>query len=129
MTELVRNDPATDPIALRVEVFVATPQVYGWVLVWQPKHGMNAALALLRGARHYRSWCRSFERKTRRCRRLHARGIRLILGGRLAAYLTLAHVDVWIGPGSLEPEPAQRGPVEPLVLTVQDSPRRKRGAG
>jgi hypothetical protein len=90
---------------------------------------MNAALSLLRAARHYRAWCKSFERRTRRVRAIKARGVRLLVGGKLAAYLTLPDVDVWIGPGSLDAPPALvREAVEPLVLHVQES-KRRRGAG
>lgn len=114
-----RKDPVTDPLELRIEVFCSVGHVFGWFLAWRPLPGAGAVSSLIRAARRYRSWSRSFERQTRRARAVRARGVRLIVGGKLAAYVAHANVDVWIGPGSLEVPAGEAEQPPPLVLLVQ----------
>jgi len=119
-----REDPVTDPLELRIEVFCSVGHVFGWFLAWSPLPGAGAVSSLIRAARRYRAWSRSFERQTRRARAVRARGVRLIVGGKLTAYVASPNVDVWIGPGSLEiPAGATEQP-PPLVLLVQQRKRK-----
>lgn len=74
-------------LTVRVDVFVDTPMVHGWFNAYQPTAVLTPTsdVKLLKGCRVYQSWVNSLKRQSARAVHTKAKGVRLVLDGRVVA--------------------------------------------